>query len=330
MKKIFLTTFTGLVIFSQLAHADLNSATGRIVGNLGSKQAIDATGTCDISTMVTANGGNLATPNIVLCLMKNQSLTAATASTGVTSSVTIGGSPLSFHYILSAPGPTIDGQAYDYELKIWTCGSGCSVVTGFLPTIYTVFNANSSGTINNGILINHFNADSGTIQGSSFIKWDTGSATATKSITMNMVDCHAVPTGAAYVVYNRTGDQATLNDLYYNGTSVMRSALAWNFSTDLGNWQSDSISSAGGDSPAWGGGFSRTVSGGDYTYSAGSVDSAMTIHAYPTAMSGANLTSNQALTCSATAGVPAVANGSNILSTTMTAMGGMTTNPPNL
>lgn len=329
MNKLFFTTlpFAFCSLIFQHAVADVNSATNRIINNLGTKQVIDATATCDIDTMVASNGGNLATPNLVLCLAQNLGLTGTASGTPT---VTIAGNPITFHYELATPGPTIDSTAYDAELKIWTCGSSCTTTTNFLPAIYTAFNANSSGSINNGVLTNHFNSDSGTIQGSSFIKWDTGSGTSTKSIILNMVDCNASPTGAAYTVYNRTGDESKMNELYYNGSTMMRTALAWNNVTNSGNWQEDNVSGAGGDAPAWGGGWSRSTSGTDYTYSTGSVDSAITINPYSTSMSGANLTSNQALSCSATAGVSSVVDGSNILTTTMTPMGGMTTNPSGL
>ena len=181
MEKLFLNIiiFCVISVASFSARADLAGATGRIANEIGTQQAMDATAVCDINLMTGSNGGNLGTPNQILCMVREMGLTGPTSAAGATRTINIGGA-FDVHYILSIPGPTIDGTSYGYELKIWTCGSGCTTVNGFLPAIYTVFNVDADKTINNGLLINNFSADSGTIKGSAFIKWDVGSATTTK------------------------------------------------------------------------------------------------------------------------------------------------------
>jgi len=324
----------GLFLLAGEASADVTSATNRIASEIGTQEAINATVTCNLDAMVGANGGNIGTPNQMLCLAKSMNIAGATAASGVTTSLTVGGQAFTVHYIVDAPGPTVDGVTYAYDMKIWTCGTGCTTASAFLPAIYVAFNASSDGATNNGVLINNFAADSGTLQGSAFIKWDVGSSTATKYFRLNMVDCSNSPTTAIYAYYTRVGTLATLNELNSQGSGVNRTALAWDTSANTGNFQEDTVSSAGDDSPPWTGGFSRVASATDYTYSAAGTGS-YTIGAYPTQMSGATLSgsSNQAVDCTgitASNGVPSVTSGANVLTTTMTAMGGMALHPDSI
>lgn len=337
MKKlIFATAIIASLSFSSQAFAQsMSGATGRVAGELGTKDGLDATTTCTLACMTGSAGGNIGLVNQMMCLMKAQSLTV-TGTTGVTKVIDLGNNQtVTAHIVLNKPGPTIDGVDYTYELKVWTCGTGCTATTGFLPAVYTAFNTNAAFTVNNGVLINNFSADSGSIKGSSFVKWDTGGNTTVRTIKLAMVDCSNSPTGANFLKYTRTGDTLTLNELNSSASGVVtRSALTWSQNSDQGNWMQDSLVSAGGDSPAWGGGWTRTASGTDYTYSAASTFAQYSISAFPTEISGTAISGSnyQGITRSAItqSGVPLVTTGAGILTTPMTANGGMTTNPPNI
>jgi hypothetical protein len=333
---IQLAVVSFVCLFSVMAQGTLSDAAQRIVSEIGTQQSITATLTCNLDLMVGGSGGNIGTPNQMLCLAKSMNIAGATPAAGVTSQVTVGGQTFTVHYIVTSPGATIDGVTYNYEMKIWTCGSGCTTASAFFPAIYVAFNASSDGVTNTGVLINNFGADSGTLKGSAFIKWDVGSATTTKYFRLNMVDCSSAPTTAIYAYYTRVGTVATMNELVSQAAAtVTRTAVAWDTSANTGNWQQDSVVSAGGDSPAWSGGFTRTATATDYTYSAASTSSSYTIGAYPTEMSGTTLSgaSNQGITCSgitASNGVTSVTSGANVLTTTTTAMGGMTLHPDSI
>jgi hypothetical protein len=324
-----------LLLLSPLsARADYASATQRIASDLGTQQAITATQTCDLTLMTGQAGGNIGTPNQMLCLMNNLGITGATASTGVTTTASVGNQTLTMHYIVNSPGPTVDGVTYSYEMKVWTCASNCTSVSVFFPSVYVAFNTSSDQSVNNGVLVNNFGAYSGTIEGSAFIKWDVGTATTNKFFRLNMVDCSSSPATALYTYYTRTGTTATINELWSNdGSNITRTAMTWDTTAGTGNWQMDNTVSAGGDTPSWSGGFSRVASATDYTYSSASTSGSYTIGAYPTQMPGSKILTNQTVTCSGITtsnGVTTVTDGTNVLSTPMTAFGGMTLNPPNI
>jgi len=245
MKKQNLV-FAFLAALGTLASASasagtLAAAAQRLASEIGKQSAITATTTCNLDKMTGNDGGNLGTVNQMLCIAKTMSLTGSTGASGLTTTVSIkSGSTtqtMYAHVVVTTPGPTINGTAYGTEVKVWTCATGCTVTTGFLPAMYMAYNADSAGTINNGILINHFGASSGTIVGSAFIKWDTGSATATKAFTLAMVDCSSSPTTAISAYYTRTGDVATMNDIVSQSSGlVTRTALAFDWGKNTGNW----------------------------------------------------------------------------------------------
>jgi hypothetical protein len=336
--------FSLVSVVAQATGPTVASTTQRIASEIGTQQALTALATCNIAVMASGSSGNIGTPNQLLCVMKTLNITGPTTAAGVTTQVTISSQTLTIHYIVDAPGATIDGTAYAYDMKVWTCGSGCTTVSAFLPAIYIAFNASSDGTISNGVLSNNFGADSGSIKGSAFIKWDMGSATTTKFFTINMVDCSSTPYTAVYGYYTKVGTVSSLYDLTAQGSGVTRTAVMWDNSTGIGNWNGDSLLNAGGDSPAWLGGFTRTASGTDYTYSAQATSGSLTMGTYPTAMPGATLSgaTNQGACAAlnvgvsyaaitAANGVAAITNGTNVLTTPLSSpMGGMPLNPPNI
>ncbi len=334
MNKIYFATLISLFI-STGSQATVSTATQRVASDLGTQEAIEASAICDLDKMIGSSGGNLGTPNTMLCLIKKLGLTGTGEATTV---ISIGGQSFTMHYILSSPGLTADGVTYDYSLKVWTCGTSCTTAANFLPAVFTAFSASSDGTINKGILINNYSADSGTLKGTSFIKWDVGSATTNREITLNMVDCSSSPTFAGYTVYTRNGTtgMVTLNNMSSQSTgSVSRIALAMDMSTNVGNWQEDTVVSSGGDSPAWSGGFTRTATSTDWTYASATTDSSITINPYTTKMTGALLSgaTYQGVTCAgitATGGVTSVNDGTNVLTTPVTANGGMALHPDNI
>ncbi len=317
------------------AQATLSNAASRYSSDLGLQDAQDAAATtCDLTRMTGSAGGNLGTPNALLCLLRNYSINKVGTAT---TQMDIGSSTIYVHYEMSAPGLTVDGVTYTHQMKIWTCGTSCTDVNNFLPAVFVTFTANKERTLNKGILVNNYGADSGTLKGTSFIKWDVGSSTENRQIVLNMVDCSSSPTTANYAVYtkNKTTNVVTHNSIMSQGSGVTRNAITMNLTSNVGNWESDTTSSAGGDSPAWGGGFTRVASGTDWAYSAASTDSSLTINPYTTVMTGTKIqdSSHQGVTCgslTANGGVTALNDGTDVLTTPISANGGMTLHPTSL
>jgi hypothetical protein len=116
-----------------------------------------------------------------------------------------------------------------------------------------------------------------------------------------------------------------------NGGST-GTAVSWNWSTNDGKWAEDTSPTVGG-APSAGSGFTRTATTYDFSYSAGG-SSTLDLLNYPDFLSVATMQGADYLgiDCSTilTTGFSKVVSGTVILSTPITAMGGMNTHPDNL
>ncbi len=189
--KLSLITTLGL---GQLAYAQHSThpAGQKIQAIMGTQDAIDATPRCDVDLMGGDAGGSLAAINMVPCLLNLQAgVTGPTGAAGVTKTLTFDGYSFKAHIVVLDTPVTVDGKTYDYEAKIWTCDTNCNATTDFFPAIWMAFSANATKSVNKGVLVNNFDADTGNFIGASFIRWDTGSATTTRNIESVQGECRS-------------------------------------------------------------------------------------------------------------------------------------------
>lgn len=334
-RSIKIVLSVSALMFAWNTSASVTDAANDIISALGVRAAQEATQTCDVDNMIKnygpGDGGRLSAINVIPCVINKIGLPAGgiTGSGGLTKSITLSGNTINVHFIVG-PGPiSVDGKTYDYEVKIWACSGTCDSVSAYYPLAYMAFSSNNAGTINKGVMALNSNAQSGSIAESQFVRWDTGSATATKTIDNIDAECGSEIRTYAYT---RVGDEAKSSVISVTASTAQGSAESWNWSGNDGVYGSDT-SVTPGAAPSLVGGFTRTASTYDFTYTAGGSSTATLLN-YPSFLSVATMQGSDyvGIDCNTikTSGFPKVVTGVGILSTPITAMGGMGTHPDNL
>ena len=317
------------------------NTTQQIASMLGTQDAIDATPSCNLDLMSGGDaGGNLGVINMVPCLLNLQAgIKGATGATGVTKTLTFGKKTFKAHIVVLDTPVTVDGTKYDYETKIWTCTGTCASATNYFPSIWMAFSANGAKTINEGVMANNFDADSGNFIGSSFMKWNSGDGEAKKIIKSVHGECRDDDSfDTHFMDYQRVvaSGVAKLSTIAGNHASANKYAsLVIDINNNVG-YLADDIAQSSVLS------FTRTaatvaVDGenrSDFTYAQGGTYTAAFLD-LPTF----NLGSFASVTCTDGAvsagktngGVTGITKGVGVLATPLTsAMNGMTLNPDNI
>ena len=335
-KTLGLTALAFTFAWNAYANITVTQAAGDIISALGVAAAQTATTTCNIAGMIQtytppgADGGRLSAVNVIPCVLNTLSMDSGTTEKTFPNAVTVHGVALNVHLILNTAGVTIDGVAYQNEVKIWACSGTCSTAASYFALGYMAFSSDGAAdTINKGVLALNSNAQTGAIDESQFIRWDIGSATSNKAIDDIDAECHGTTaTNIRTYSYRRVSNDAQAATLSANGDGM---AESWNWTSNEGVYGGGSSAVAGG-TPTFIGRFSRVASTNDFTYTDGGGSSTATLLAYPSFLSIATMNSTDYLgtTCSAitSTGFPKVITGAGILATPMTsAMNGMAAHP---
>lgn len=189
MKLIYKLPLIGLVILNSAFAQDV-AGTDALVQYFGTQDAMDATLKCDVDLMGGDAGGNLAAVNMIPCLINLQTnISGTTRPEGLTTKLSFGKTSFSAHIIIDKKNNTIDGIAYDYEMKMWICESNCKTASDFYPAIWQAFSADAKKVVNRGVLVNNFDAGAGNFIGANFIRWNTGTGVSTRKIESVQAEC---------------------------------------------------------------------------------------------------------------------------------------------